>query len=541
LRLLFVLLLLIATSSAGVAATPAAPTDKPAVKPARVVYDGREIVVLRATVLDLEPTERAAGVERRIEEVIANSGPGDLEIRDTREGKLLVVDGIRVVLLVPGDQVQKAGESLQQGAERVGRALQAVVLEGRTQRAPRALALAFLAALAATVALYIVISLLAFGRRRIETKVTADVYHYVENIKVGGITPFHSTTVAFFVRQMLAACFLLLACVAVYVWLEFCLRRFPQTRPVGEKLGGYLWDVFTQFGEGLVNGLPGLLTIVIIAIIARTAVLLLRMFFDSVARHKVELGWVDPYTAPITRRLLTVVIYVFAVAMAYPNIPGSDSAAFKGLTVLFGVMVSLGSSNVVGQAVSGLILVYSRSLKPGEFVRVADTQGKVTVIGFFATKIMVETGEELSIPNTVLVTTMTRNYSRTPEGVGGAIDTSVTLGYGTPWRQVHAMLIDAARRTEGVRDTPIPYVRQTELHDFYVKYMLCARIDEPTDRVRVLGLLHQNILDVFNEFGVQIMSPHYMYDPARAAVVPKEHWYQAPARPPVEPGGPSPS
>jgi small-conductance mechanosensitive channel len=106
----------------------------------------------------------------------------------------------------------------------------------------------------------------------------------------------------------------------------------------------------------------------------------------------------------------------------------------------------------------------------------------------------------------------------------------VTIGYDTPWRQIHAMLIMAAQKTSGLRHNPAPFVFQKSLDDFYVRYELNAYTDKPQEMVEIYSDLHQNIQDVFNEYGVQIMSPNYVRDPEQPKVVPKDQWYTLPAK-----------
>jgi small-conductance mechanosensitive channel len=215
--------------------------------------------------------------------------------------------------------------------------------------------------------------------------------------------------------------------------------------------------------------------------------------------------------------------------MAYPYLPGSNTEAFKGLSVLVGVMISIGGSGVVGQAASGLIMIYSRVLREGEYVKIGDTEGLVTAVGIFSTKIKTSSGEEVNVPNSVIGSSTTVNSSRLTEGKALVVHTSVTIGYNTPWRQVHAMLIQAAENTSGIRSIPKPFVSQTALSDFYVEYRLCVQVDRPDIRRITMTTLHANIQDVFNEFGVQIMSPHYKDDPSEKVWVPKEQWFEAPA------------
>src|SRR5204862_3890475 len=182
---------------------------------------------------------------------------------------------------------------------------------------------------------------------------------------------------------------------------------------------------------------------------------------------------IDCDAARPTRRLVTIAVWLFAMAMAYPYIPGAQTDVFKGLSVLLGLMVSVGASGIVGQAASGLILMYTRTYRPGEYVRVGDNEGTVVALGMFTTRVRTGMGEELTLPNSMVLGSVTRNYSRAVKGAGFIVDAAVTIGYDAPWRQVHAMLIEAARRTPGVvPDDPTPRVFQTALSDFYVEYRL---------------------------------------------------------------------
>ncbi len=198
-------------------------------------------------------------------------------------------------------------------------------------------------------------------------------------------------------------------------------------------------------------------------------------------------------------------------------------------------MISIGASGIVGQAAGGLMITYTHTLRLGEYVRIGDTEGTVTDLGIFATRVRTGLGEEVTLPNAYVVANTIKNYSRMLSGARGfALHTQVTIGYGTPWRQVRAMLLLAAERTPGVLREPKAFVVQTALSDFYVEYRLicCAGSEGPQQRALALDALLANIQDVFNEYGVQILSPHYMVDPAQPQVVPKDKWYVPPAQAP---------
>jgi small-conductance mechanosensitive channel len=112
----------------------------------------------------------------------------------------------------------------------------------------------------------------------------------------------------------------------------------------------------------------------------------------------------------------------------------------------------------------------------------------------------------------------------------------VGIGYETPWRQVEAMLLEAAARTPGVAPQPPPFVLHNALGDFCVTYEINVGCDKPQAMLEIYSDLHRNILDVFNEYGVQIMTPAYIADPAQPKVVPRDQWYVAPARVPRRDG-----
>ena len=280
--------------------------------------------------------------------------------------------------------------------------------------------------------------------------------------------------------------------------------------------------------------MPGLLFVALIFFLTRFIVRVVRAFFDGVQAGRINVGWIDETTARPTGQLLTAIIWLFSLVAAYPYIPGSDSEAFKGIGVFVGLMLSIGASGVVNQAVSGLMLMYTKALRPGEFVQAGDTEGTVTSVGFLTTRIETLRNVEVTLPNAYLASNVMRNFSRLAANGGMRVTTSVTIGYDTPWRQVHAMLQMAAERTSRIAQDPPPRVLQTALQDFYVEYTLIVCVAEPKLKFVVLNELHAHIQDVFNEFGVQIMSPNYEADPADKKFVPKEQWFQAPAQPTVD-------
>lgn len=375
--------------------------------------------------------------------------------------------------------------------------------------------------------------LLARARRTLARRLLAVTEKHSGRLQLGGVALLQRERLVYGVRLALALVYRLLVIVVLAEWLSFTLRCFPFTRAWGESLSTFLLDLVAQLLGTAASAVPELLTALLIFYLAYLVTQALERFFANVQSGLIQLHWLDPDIALPTRRISKIVVWLFALAMAYPYLPGSDSEAFKGLSVLVGLMLSLGASSLVGQAASGLILTYGRVYRKGEYVRLADHEGTVTELGVFTTRIRTGLGEELTISNATILGGTTKNYSRAVNGAGFVLDTTVTIGYDTPWRQVHALLIEAAKRTLGVLEDPAPQVFQTALSDWYPEYRLvCQAIpSEPRPRALMLSALHANIQDVFNEYGVQIMSPQYFEDPAEPKLVPASQWYAAPAAP----------
>jgi len=317
--------------------------------------------------------------------------------------------------------------------------------------------------------------------------------------------------------------------VLVEEWLRYVLALFPYTRPWANSLTGFVGGVVAQVWSAGIEAVPGLVMVAVIAALAQFVTRIVRLVSRGIEAGRYRLFGIDAEVAQPTRRLVTAAVWLFALAMAYPYFPGSSSEAFKGLSVLLGLMLSLGASGIVGQAAGGFILTFSRALRSGEWVRIGEIEGAVVNVGVFSTKIRTYSDEEVSIPNTVVLATTTRNFSRPAAARTSILEASVSIGYSTPWRQVHAMLVEAAGRTPELEREPPPEVLQNALSDFYIQYVLRVRLRDQLRRPAVLSALNANIQDTFNEHSVQIMSPHYVLDPPAPVIVPRERWLEPPA------------
>ena len=500
---------------------------------ANLQYFNRTVFTFRTHLLGISAEDRARRALTRIHEQLSKPGPHQVSLKTDSLGTLVQIDGATAFVVSAGDADRAAEQPPEQAAQNAAAALTQAIAETRESRELETMLHAAGKALLATAVMGLVIGALQWSRKAFGRWLVPLSQSHTERLQLGGVTLLQRERVASAVQWLQKVVFHLLTLLVIFEWLGYVLSCFPYTRVWGETLNSYLLGLLGQFASAIVSALPGLFTAIVIFYLARLATRALDGFFERVRLGQLQLQWLDADVAVPTRRIAKVVLWLFALAMAYPALPGSQTEAFKGLSVLAGLMISLGASNLVGQAASGMILTYGRVYRKGEYIRVEDHEGTITELGMFATRIRTGLGEELTISNSTILGGTTKNYSRTSKGGGFVLDTTVTIGYNTPWRQVHAMLIEAAQRTDGVLTDPQPVVFQTALSDWYPQYRLvCQAVPtEPRPRALLLSALHANIQDVFNSYGVQIMSPQYFEDPVEAKVVPRNKWFTPPARP----------
>ncbi|HDS0927756.1 MULTISPECIES: mechanosensitive ion channel family protein [Pseudomonas] len=500
-------------------------------EPAPLTVINRTVLVFRATLLGETPKVRAQRAKKVIEETLQETNDLEVRVDPILHSYLVLLGGRRAFIVTPLDAAADsitAGEAAEQAAEN----LRLVVEETRQARSLRFLLTAIGYSAAATLVFFMLVKAAGYCRRKLLGLLPKLMGKHSERLKVGHTQLFDLQNLYYLIDRSLWLLYWLVVLLFCYQWLGFVLSQFPYTRSWGESLNIHLMELLNYLISGILRAMPGLVVALSIFFIARGISAFSKRVLRRMARPG-TLKWLTAETLQPTMRLTSLAIWLFALVMAYPYLPGSGTDAFKGLSVLLGLMISLGATSVIGQGAAGLILTYTRTMRVGEFVRVGDYEGTVTEVGIFTTTIRTGLGEVLTLPNSMITGSVTKNYSRIVEGPGYVVDTVVTIGYDTPWRQVEAMLLEAARRTEGVLQTPAPQVFQTALSDFYPEYRLVAQAipSEPRPRAQLLSLLHANIQDVFNEYGVQIMSPHYLGDPEQPKWVPKEQWHAVPSKP----------
>lgn len=284
---------------------------------------------------------------------------------------------------------------------------------------------------------------------------------------------------------------------------------FPQTEKLALKIFFYIIDPVKMVVKSIIDYIPNLFIIIVIWYCVRYIVKGLHYIAGEIQNEKLRISGFYPDWAEPTFNIIRFLLYAFMIAMIYPYLPGSESGVFQGISVFVGLIVSLGSSTVIANFIAGFVITYMRPFKIGDFIKVKDTVGNVIEKTPFVTRLRTIKNEVVTIPNSFIMTSDTVNYSASARRYGLIIHTMLTMGYETPWREVHKLLIEAALHTPGVLRHPEPFVLETELNDNYMCYQINAYIDNADRLPQITSDLHQNIQDYFHTAGIELVAPHY--------------------------------
>lgn len=296
-----------------------------------------------------------------------------------------------------------------------------------------------------------------------------------------------------------------------YISLPAIFSVFPETEVYATTLLKWIFSPAKSALFGFLDFLPNLISILVIVTLFLYLLKAIKFFVEEIQKGQIKIeGFYSDWAKP-TFNIIKVLIYAFMVIIIFPYLPGSNSPIFQGVSVFVGVLFSLGSSNAIANMIAGLVITYMRPFKIGDFIKIGDVSGTVIEKSSLVTRVRTPKQEDITIPNATVLSSSSINYSANTgeNGNGLLIHTKVTIGYDSPWNDIHKALLEAALRTDLLEKIPEPFVLQTSLDDFYVAYEINAYTKQPNQQPLIYSKLHQNIQDCFNEAGLEIMSPHY--------------------------------
>lgn len=319
----------------------------------------------------------------------------------------------------------------------------------------------------------------------------------------------------------------------LYITLPILFSIFPFTRDWASSLFNLIWNPFKGVLNNVISFLPNLFSIIVIYFVMRYFIRFVKYIFSEIRFGKLKInGFHEDWAMP-TYGIVRVLLYAFMVVLIFPYLPGSDSVVFKGVSVFVGILFSLGSSTAISNMVAGLVITYMRSFKIGDRIKFGEIKGDVIEKTLLITRLKTVKNEIITVPNSTILASNIINYTSIADENGLILHTTVTLGYDVPWKLVHETLIEAALRTKAVSNNPKPFVLQTSLDDYYVSYELNAYTKIVAKQAIIYSEMHQNIQDVCNENGIEILSPHYRATrDGNMTTIPKDYLdkdYEAPS------------
>lgn len=301
-----------------------------------------------------------------------------------------------------------------------------------------------------------------------------------------------------------------LLAVILFFYLPLLFSFLPWTKGIVNRFYEYVSEPLSKVLLGLWSFISNnLIYIVIIYFVARYLLRIISYVSNEIEEEKLKLKGFHKDWARPTFNIIKIVIYAFTLVFMFPYLPGSDSKAFQGVSIFLGVLFSLGSTSAIANIVAGIVITYMRPFQIGDRVKIGDTVGDIVEKNLLVTRIKTVKNEDVTIPNANIINVHLWNYTKNASKLGIILHPTVTIGYDVPSEQVVELLLNAAKNTRNLTRDQKPFVLQKGLNDFYVEYELNVFTKQPGKMAHFYSDLNRNILQEFNNAGVEILSPHY--------------------------------
>jgi small-conductance mechanosensitive channel len=520
----------LALALSGVLAQTPLPSPSPSpnpVKEAPVVLGDETLFVIQVPQGGLSPQQRAERLNLRLQEFADDQSLPLTELQiytgDSEGIPLTTISaGNKLLLAISDRDASIVDQSRAKLAEEYFQKIKDAVKIYRQERSLEYFLWAMMWSVIATIILIISLSIAHNVFTRIYQRLKAWGETYIRPVRLGNWELIRANQLDNFMIWLVRLAEILIIISLLLAYFPFVFRQFPLTRGLAKTFEGYLIDTVTNAWQAFITYLPNLLTIILVIVVTYVLLRLAKPFFQELEAGNLSLPGFYPEWAKSTYRLVTFLIITLAAVIGFPSLPGFQSPAFQGISVFLGLLISLGSSAVIANLVSGSVLIYTRAFRLGDRVKIGDVYGKVLEQNLLVTRILTPKNVIISIPNAQMATSSIENYSFGYRELHKPyiIRTPVYLGYEVSWQQAYQALIKAAKGIPGMLTEPEPFVLQETLNEVFVTYQLSIYIDEEYFKDKSLkefeqirSQLHENIRDCCAEASIRIFAPSYEADP----------------------------
>jgi len=493
-------------------ATPDAETEAVATPlPGVPVYLGSDIVFyFRQRQGSLSPQERADRVSAQLEDLASNPFAPEPEFTtvESSEGIDIIVDG-KLLLTVSEEDAAAIGMTPEEAAAAGVALIQKAISRTRAENTPQA---RFIRAITVLAILIGVIALLVAINRIYHVIITRIKDFADERRPSEGVTQQFIRS-NLWIRLLIGVISLVrwLLIAILIIWaMPVILGVIPATAQLSKQMLELLLTPLKEFWAWFFANINNFATILLIVAFGFLLNRMVKSFFSELETGTISIGGFEPEWAPFTQRIVSFLIIIATAVVAFPYIPGSDSDAFRGISIFLGALFTLSSTAAVTNIVAGVIQTYTGAFKVGDVVKIGDTSGFVIEKRLLTTRVRTFKNEDVSLPNSSVLGNSVTNYSVMAKEGKLVLYTTITIGYDVPWQQVHSLMIEAAKETSDILPQPEPFVLQTSLNDFNVAYQINCYTERADRMPRIYSALHANIQEKFNAAGVEIMSPGFM-------------------------------
>lgn len=207
----------------------------------------------------------------------------------------------------------------------------------------------------------------------------------------------------------------------------------------------------------------------------------------------------------VSRNVAMLFLTALALVGVVLTLPVSESTLAQLLGLLglvFTAVIAISSTTFVSNAMAGLMLRAVKNFRPGDFVRIGEHFGRVTMLGIFHTEIQTEDRDLTTLPNLFLVT----QPLSVIRSSGTIVSATLSLGYETAHGVVTPLLARAAAEA-GLEE---PFVQILGLGNHAVEYRVAGFLPDPKQILSVRSRLRACVLDTLHGSGIEIVSPTFM-------------------------------
>ncbi|HEX3933396.1 MAG TPA: mechanosensitive ion channel domain-containing protein, partial [Puia sp.] len=362
-----------------------------------VVLNADTLFVLYTRVGSFGADERATIISQRIRKLYDNIAfkPDSLQVEPTENGFDIVYKGDLIVMSI--SQLDALWHNMAMGS--LADAYRSVMVKEiiKEQKANSFKSWAKRLALAVGIILALFLAIYGINKafRRLRVVLRSNRERYAQGFTFRKYRIFSPEKLEQFALRINT----LIRIISIILALYFALLLLSGIFTATEKWSDTLLDWILTPARGAVRSfigfLPNLFTIIVIYVIFKYAIRGIRYLSGEVGRGNIVISGFHEEWAHPTYNIIKFLLYAFMLILVFPYLPGSESPAFKGVSVFLGVLISLGSSSAINNMVAGLVITYMRPFKVGDRVKIGEVTGDVLEKNMLVTRIRTIKNEDI--------------------------------------------------------------------------------------------------------------------------------------------------